>query len=81
MPPGTLDSGLRRYAFLLRWQVQGRRPWRARSAVSIAKREAEAAQRKAQNAAQDPQAGRPTKQDRRRIHRFKRELHDSQDGD
>jgi hypothetical protein len=30
--PYTLDSGLRRYAILLRLQVQGRRPWRARSA-------------------------------------------------
>jgi ribosome-associated heat shock protein Hsp15 len=49
--------------------------------ASIAKREAEAAQRKAQSAMMDTQAGRPTKQDRRRIHRFKRELHESQDGD
>lgn len=48
---------------------------------SIARREAEAAQRKAQNSMVDAQAGRPTKQDRRRIHRFKNELHESQEGD
>lgn len=48
--------------------------------ASITKREAEAARRKAQNAAMDMQPTRPTKQDRRRIHRFKRELYDSQDG-
>jgi hypothetical protein len=33
MPPGTLDSGLLRYAILLRLQVQGRRSWRARLAA------------------------------------------------
>jgi hypothetical protein len=32
--PYTLDSGLRRYAILLRLQVQGRRPWRARSTAA-----------------------------------------------
>jgi ribosome-associated heat shock protein Hsp15 len=47
---------------------------------SIARREAEAAQRKAQNATADMQASRPTKQDRRRIHRFKQVLYESQDG-
>jgi ribosome-associated heat shock protein Hsp15 len=40
---------------------------------SIALRERLAAERKAQNAFQEPSAGRPTKQDRRRIHRFKRD--------
>ena len=44
---------------------------------SITRREALAAQRKAQNAAADEHAGRPTKQDRRRIHRFKHELFDT----
>src|SRR5690606_24609197 len=39
------------------------------TADSITRREAAAAERKAMHAAQDPQAGRPTKQDRRRIHR------------
>jgi hypothetical protein len=35
-------------------------------------RERLAAERRAQNAFQESSAGRPTKQDRRRIHRFKR---------
>lgn len=39
---------------------------------SQALRERLAAERKAQNALQEPGAGRPTKQDRRRITRFKR---------
>lgn len=39
---------------------------------SVTQREKLAAERKAQNAMQDPTAGRPTKQDRRRIQRFKR---------
>ncbi|MEY4641457.1 MAG: hypothetical protein RLZZ227_1451 [Pseudomonadota bacterium] len=43
---------------------------------SLASRERLAAERRAQNAAQPADAGRPTKQDRRRIHRFKRELFD-----
>lgn len=50
------------------------------TAESIARREQEAAQRKAQNAMMDQQASRPTKQDRRRIHRFKQALYESQDG-
>jgi ribosome-associated heat shock protein Hsp15 len=47
---------------------------------SIAARERAAAERKAQQAAQDPHTGRPTKQDRRRIHVFKQDLFDSQSG-
>jgi ribosome-associated heat shock protein Hsp15 len=43
---------------------------------SLALRERLAAERRAQNAAQPPDSGRPTKQDRRRIHRFKREFFD-----
>ena len=43
---------------------------------SLTQREKLTAERKAQNAAQDPTAGRPTKQDRRRIQRFKRVLFD-----
>ncbi|MDR2212156.1 MAG: RNA-binding protein, partial [Pseudomonadales bacterium] len=50
------------------------------TAASIAARERLAAERKAQNAAQDQQAGRPSKQDRRRIHRFKQDMLDSQSG-
>lgn len=46
------------------------------TAESITTREALAAERRAQNAASDPHAGRPTKQDRRRIHRFKQDLMD-----
>jgi ribosome-associated heat shock protein Hsp15 len=42
--------------------------------ASIAQREKLASERKAQNAHFDQQAGRPTKQDRRRIHRFKQDL-------
>lgn len=41
---------------------------------SIARREQLAAERKAQNATLDMHAGRPTKQDRRRITRFKRAM-------
>jgi ribosome-associated heat shock protein Hsp15 len=40
---------------------------------SLVLRERLAAERKAQNAFQESSAGRPTKQDRRRIHRFKRD--------
>jgi ribosome-associated heat shock protein Hsp15 len=43
------------------------------SAESIARREQVAAERRAQNAMQEVHAGRPTKQDRRRITRFKRD--------
>lgn len=43
------------------------------TAASIAQRTEEAAQRKAMNATMDLQSGRPTKQGRRQIHRFKRE--------
>ncbi|HTR01502.1 MAG TPA: ribosome-associated heat shock protein Hsp15 [Candidatus Acidoferrum sp.] len=44
------------------------------TADSVAAREKFAAERKAMNAGLDPSAGRPTKQDRRRIHRFKQTL-------
>ena len=40
---------------------------------SLAQRERMAAERRAQNAGFEPAAGRPTKQDRRRITRFKRD--------
>jgi Ribosome-associated heat shock protein implicated in the recycling of the 50S subunit (S4 paralog) len=50
------------------------------TAQSIAAREQAAAERKALRATQDLQAGRPTKQDRRRIHAFKQKLYDSQSG-
>ena len=43
---------------------------------SLTQREKLTAERKAQNAAQDPTAGRPTKQDRRRMQRFKLVLFD-----
>lgn len=43
------------------------------SAESIARRSEQAAQRRAQNAAMEVHSGRPSKQDRRRIERFKRE--------
>ena len=42
--------------------------------ASIARREQIAAERKAQHAMMDPNSSRPTKQGRRHIHRFKREL-------
>ena len=42
--------------------------------ASIARREQMAAERKAQHAMMDPNSSRPTKQGRRHIHRFKREL-------
>jgi len=48
------------------------------TAESLAAREEAAAQRRLLHQAQDPQAGRPTKQDRRRIHRFKQALNDSE---
>jgi ribosome-associated heat shock protein Hsp15 len=48
------------------------------TADSISAREAAAAQRRAMNAAMDPTSGRPTKQDRRRITRFKQDLYTSQ---
>jgi ribosome-associated heat shock protein Hsp15 len=51
----------------------------AETADSIARREAEAARRRAMSAAMDTQAGRPTKQDRRRIQHFKRTFQDSTD--
>ena len=44
------------------------------TAASIARREQLAAERKAQHAMMDPNSTRPTKQGRRHIHRFKREL-------
>lgn len=44
---------------------------------SIARREQQAAERKAQNATLDTHAGRPTKQDRRRITRFKRDMQET----
>ena len=47
------------------------------TADSIALREAAADQRRAQNAAMDPHTGRPSKQDRRRITRFKQVMNDS----
>lgn len=50
------------------------------TAQSIAAREQAAAERKALRATQDLQAGRPTKQDRRRIHAFKQKLYDYQSG-
>ncbi|MDR0781345.1 MAG: ribosome-associated heat shock protein Hsp15 [Pseudomonadales bacterium] len=50
------------------------------TAESIAARERLAAERKAQHLAQGPQNNRPTKQDRRRIHRFKQDLFESQSG-
>jgi len=43
---------------------------------SQASREQLAAERQAQHASDDPLAGRPTKQDRRRIQRFKRDILD-----
>lgn len=43
---------------------------------SLARRESLAAERRAQNAVHSAPAGRPTKQDRRRISRFKREALD-----
>jgi len=43
---------------------------------SQASREKLAAERQAQHASDDPLAGRPTKQDRRRIQRFKRDILD-----
>lgn len=45
--------------------------------ASIAARERLAAERKAQHAGSDQFGGRPTKQDRRRIHRFKETLYDT----
>lgn len=48
------------------------------TAESIATREAAAAQRKVLNASLQPESGRPTKQDRRRINRFRQDLHASQ---
>jgi len=47
------------------------------TAESLILRERLAAERKAQQANEDPQAGRPTKQDRRRITRFKRDFFES----
>jgi ribosome-associated heat shock protein Hsp15 len=47
------------------------------TAESKAAREAAAAQRRAEHAGMDTHSGRPTKQDRRMIHRMKRELLDS----
>lgn len=44
---------------------------------SIDRREAQALQRKLQRAMQPVTEGRPTKQDRRRIHRFKRDVGES----
>ncbi len=41
---------------------------------SVAAREAASALRKAQNAMMETSSGRPTKQDRRKIHRFKEEF-------
>jgi ribosome-associated heat shock protein Hsp15 len=51
----------------------------AETAESISRRAAEADRRRAMNAAMDTQAGRPTKQDRRRIQHFKRTLNESTD--
>ena len=45
--------------------------------ASIAAREKLTAERKAQHATPDQYGGRPTKQDRRRIHRFKETLYDA----
>jgi ribosome-associated heat shock protein Hsp15 len=50
------------------------------TAESIAVRERLAAERKAQHLASGQESSRPTKQDRRRIHRFKQDLFDSQAG-
>jgi ribosome-associated heat shock protein Hsp15 len=50
------------------------------TADSIAVRERLAAERKAQHLAEGGESNRPTKQDRRRIHRFKQDLFDSQSG-
>jgi len=47
------------------------------TADSITLREAAADQRRAQNAAMDSHTGRPSKQDRRRITRFKQVMNDS----
>lgn len=47
------------------------------TAESRARREAAAAQRRAERAGMDTDSGRPTKQDRRAIHRLRRELLDS----
>jgi ribosome-associated heat shock protein Hsp15 len=49
------------------------------TAASIAAREEAAARRRAMNAALDTPSSRPTKQDRRRITRFKQDLYSSQD--
>ncbi len=46
----------------------------AETPASIASREAASALRKAQNAMMTDHSGRPSKQDRRRIHRFKEEF-------
>lgn len=45
--------------------------------ASLAKRTAEAAERKALNASMDTHSGRPTKQDRRKITQFKRTMLDN----
>ena len=47
------------------------------TAESRARREADAARRRAERAGMDSDTGRPTKQDRRQIHRLKRDLLDS----
>ncbi len=47
--------------------------------ASIASREAASALRKAQNAMMPDHSGRPSKQDRRRIHRFKEEFFRDED--
>jgi ribosome-associated heat shock protein Hsp15 len=47
------------------------------TAESRARREAAVAQRRAEQAGMDVQSSRPTKQDRRQIHRMKRDLLDS----
>lgn len=47
--------------------------------ASIASREVLAAQRKAQNAMMETSAGRPSKQDRRRIHQFKEAMYRTED--
>ena len=48
---------------------------------SLLKREAEAENRRAMNAAMDTHSGRPSKQDRRRITRFKQVMNDTQGTD
>ena len=50
------------------------------TAASIAARQDGSARRRALNAVTDFQSGRPTKQDRRRIHRFKEDLYSSPQG-